>query len=545
MRVGRVLGGARRARADEAAHLLVGVCPWASGSRPWLARQLPSWTSLAELDLVRRVGALQRDKKHQLDGKDPPRSRPNTNVALAQPLRTQAPSRLELSGLVPVSGARQTEYMETSQQTRSLAPDLARGFMLLLIAIANVSVHLWGREIPLYTTHPIDGGVLDRALSALAILFVDARIYPMFAFLFGYGMVQFARSRMARGDTQQRVASMFLRRHLWLIAFGFVHAALLFSGDILGAYGLTGLALTAALFWRSDRAVKITARVLLGLAALGALLFMAIMMLLAVFVPGDVWNSILGEELVGVGALTTGGASYGWSVLERIGLWLLATPGNVLALLVPACVLLGWLAGRHRWLEVPTARFKLGTVAVWGISVGAVVAAPVALSYLDAMTVPDPLMWGMMMLSSIAGVAGGIGYAALFGLLGQRLQGREGAVSRAIAAVGKRSLSSYLLQSMIFAPLLAAWGVGLGERIGTATAFAIALGVWLLSLVIAVLLERRGARGPAEVLLRRLTYGRSAEAPSVISGVGAAHLTASDTEGGPTSRARDPRIENM
>jgi uncharacterized membrane protein YeiB len=48
----------------------------------------------------------------------------------------------------------------------------------------------------------------------------------------------------------------------------------------------------------------------------------------------------------------------------------------------------------------------------------------------------------------------------------------------------------------------------MGSRINTAAAFGIALGAWLLSLILAVILERRGARGPAEVLLRRLTYAR-------------------------------------
>ncbi|MCQ6405544.1 hypothetical protein NPM08_33530, partial [Bacillus cereus] len=77
------------------------------------------------------------------------------------------------------------------------------------------------------------------------------RIYPMFAFLFGYGMVQFSRSRIARGIPEQVVDRMLRRRHAWLIVFGGIHAALLFAGDILGAYGLAGLILAAIFFRRS------------------------------------------------------------------------------------------------------------------------------------------------------------------------------------------------------------------------------------------------------------------------------------------------------
>ncbi|QAB17920.1 DUF418 domain-containing protein [Leucobacter muris] len=391
---------------------------------------------------------------------------------------------------------------------RALAPDLARGWMLLLIAIANVSVYLWGHDTPLYTTHPSDGSALDRALSALTILFVDARVYPMFAFLFGYGMVQFARSRETRGVPLVAVRGMFWRRHWWLLSFGFVHAALLFAGDILGAYGLAGLALTAALFWRSDRVLKFAAWTMFALVAFGAVSSLGLGLLLNALVPADSPALMTAADFGSTADMLNGVQGYGWAMLARIGMWLVSTPATVLSLVVPLCILLGWLAGRHRWLEAAGSRIGLGAVAGWGILVSTVAAAPTAMLYLGLLPALEPVAWAMILLNQLAGAAGGVGYAALFGVIGPRLQHRAGAVSRAVAAVGKRSLSSYLLQSVVFAPLLAAWGFGMGSRINTAAAFGIALGAWLLSLILAVILERRGARGPAEVLLRRLTYAR-------------------------------------
>lgn len=78
---------------------------------------------------------------------------------------------------------------------------------------------------------------------------------------------------------------------------------------------------------------------------------------------------------------------------------------------------------------------------------------------------------------------------------------------RGIAAVGQRSLTFYLFQSLVFAPLLSAWGLGLGQHLGTAGALLIALAVWLVSIPHAMALAFRGRRGPAEAVLRRLTYG--------------------------------------
>jgi uncharacterized membrane protein YeiB len=54
--------------------------------------------------------------------------------------------------------------------------------------------------------------------------------------------------------------------------------------------------------------------------------------------------------------------------------------------------------------------------------------------------------------------------------------------------------------------VLAAWGLGLGAHLTSATAMLVGIGVWLLTVVVAHRLDVAGIRGPAEVLLRRLTY---------------------------------------
>lgn len=398
---------------------------------------------------------------------------------------------------------------------RALAPDLARGVMLLFIAIANVSWFLYGGDDHPAVVHPADGTVLDRVLSTLAILFVDARVYPMFAFLFGYGMVQFATSRAQRGIPEPLVRRMLARRNWWMIAFGFVHAALLFAGDIIGAYGLAGLVLAALFFRRTDRTLKILVWVVVAMLAVSALFSIFGAVMVSWVLPQA--TGVSAEELAGDAGFTVGGqrdmlsgdGDYLASIVSRVLFFTLGLFGQFLGLVVPACILLGWLAARHRFLEDPERhRRLLGRTALWGILLGVLGAVPQALSYLGLLPLADAAWWGTMGLVTLTGMAGGIGYAALFALLALRLRDRVGAPLRAIAAIGKRSLSFYLLQSLVFAPLLAAWGFGMGEWMGTAGAYALALGAWVLSLVIAALLESRGTRGPAEALLRRLTYRR-------------------------------------
>jgi uncharacterized protein len=113
----------------------------------------------------------------------------------------------------------------------------------------------------------------------------------------------------------------------------------------------------------------------------------------------------------------------------------------------------------------------------------------------------------------VTGLFGGLGYIALFGLIAAALIRRgdtAGPITTSITAVGKRSLSAYLAQSLICAPVLAAWGLGLGGVLGSAAVALFAVGVWLLTVLGCAVLERQGRRGPAEWLLRRLAYGRPA-----------------------------------
>ena len=126
----------------------------------------------------------------------------------------------------------------TSLTRRLLAPDLARGAMLLFIAVANAPWYLWGVDKRVIASHPADGSPADLVAQTIAIIPIDGRSYPMFAFLFGYGIVQLYRRQEQAGVSHADARRLLRRRHLWMIAFGFVHALLLWYGDIIGALEL-------------------------------------------------------------------------------------------------------------------------------------------------------------------------------------------------------------------------------------------------------------------------------------------------------------------
>ena len=175
-------------------------------------------------------------------------------------------------------------------------------------------------------------------------------------------------------------------------------------------------------------------------------------------------------------------------------------------------MLLAFWAARQRILEEPGRHLPLlRRVAVVGLAVGWSFGLVHAIDHVGPGLVPDQVFWVFSASQSASGLFGGLGYVALFGLIAHRIAARHQPLGMgvvAVTAVGKRSLSCYLAQSVICAPLLAAWGLGLGGILGSAATALFAVGVWLLTVVLAYAQERAGQRGPAEVLLRRLVYPR-------------------------------------
>lgn len=396
-----------------------------------------------------------------------------------------------------------------ASRARAIAPDLARGLMLLLIALANMPWHLFGRETGLTSMHHVDGSLGDRIWQAIAIVAVDGRSYPLFAVLFGYGIWQLYRKQLAAGATSKEARRLLRRRHWWMLAFGAVHAALLWTGDIIGAYGLVGLLIGWIFLERRDRTIAIWAWVLGGLLALGALATAAMGALLgALDLPFDVEGGDAGAipSMAGI-------ESYPMSILARLGMWVVITPGQgILGLVVPIAILLAILAARHGILEEPERhRSLLVRVAVWGIAIGWAGGALALAEFLGAFA-PMP-SWTFSLVHAATGLPAGVGYAALFGLIATRMARRPlGVAGKALTAVGKRSMTSYLLQSVLFAPVLSAWGLGLGGVLTEWQGALYAVGVWLVTVVVALALDAGGRRGPAETLLRRLAYPRDAKA---------------------------------
>lgn len=376
-----------------------------------------------------------------------------------------------------------------SQKERALAPDLARGFMLLLVVLAHAPTLLFTSD-PWVMNRPEGVHLLDRVINFIELLFVDNRARYLFAVLFGYGLVMVIENQLRKG-TSDRAAKRLLRRRAWiLILFGFVLHVFIGGLDILSVYGFSIL-LIGWLLFRPDRVLTRTL-ILVGL-------FYSLLM---PFMYIHVANALGG---VGFPRLFSATDTYTGIVLERLFSFPsvqfihITTP-----MLLP--ILVGMWAGRKRLLIEPHHhRKQLSRIVIAGISISVIGGLPLALIGAEIWH-PTPTVAGLVFsLHLLTGLAGGCGYAAIFGLIGAVAKG-TGRATRSLAALGKRSLTFFVFNEAILVLILSPVALGLGKTLHSTGAAMVAVLIWLTSLGLAIALEKMKRRGSLDALFRLLVY---------------------------------------
>ena len=383
---------------------------------------------------------------------------------------------------VPFTEAVTTDLLRpTAVAARALGPDLARGFMLLFIALANSHYFLSASSVR--GGYPMDGSNLDAAVIWLISTFVDGRAFPMFGLLFGYGVAAIVRRQDALGP--RGVRRLLWRRSLVLVVVGVLHALLLYAGDILAAYGVLLFVGAWAVRWK-DRWLVLTALIFLVLVSM----------------PGPD-SSTLTSDPPDLSMLPP---DVGTMLVERAKASAFVALLGPLGFICPFVV--GIWAGRRRVLEQPQRHLGLLRVtATVGIGAAVLGAQPIALLLAGVVTTPDPSTLELIAsLHDSTGVLGGFGYAALLALVATRLQARRRPVVDAIAAVGQRSMTCYLAQSVVWAVVFTPFLLDLSDNLTVSSTALLAGLTWVTTVLLADWMRRSGRRGPFEVLIRRVTY---------------------------------------
>ena len=386
----------------------------------------------------------------------------------------------------------------TPPSERITSLDALRGFALLGILVINIRVFSMPEQTLLNPNVYGDFTGLNYWTWFLGHVFARSKFITVFSALFGAGVLLFIESKEEKGQDAVR---LHLRRTAVLIAIGLLHAYLLWYGDILVTYGLTGIFL---LFVRD-----LDARRLAGLAGIFLLFVPAIELFAAVSIGGE---AIAAQWAPAEAAIRQEVATYrgGWlgQMSHRVGSsFQRQTTGFIGQSFwrVGGVMLLGMALYKRGVLtgERSTAFYRR---LVAGGAVGvAIVVAGVAYIEANDWSAGAALYWRQFNYVGSLLVAGGyVGLVTLF----VRRRG-EGLVTRALAAVGRTAFTNYLLQTVIATTIFYGHGLGLFGSVSRVEAMGIVVAIWAVQVPLSMLWLRHFRFGPVEWVWRTLTYGEA------------------------------------
>lgn len=414
-----------------------------------------------------------------------------------------------MSEVLPKDNARP---QRSASSHRILAPDIARGLALLGIALANVAT-AWLTPTIVYSSARLGGimhdSIWERSYALFAAMFVHVRGLPMFSTLLGYGVGMIVLSLWRREYPITKARAVVMRRYAFLALLGLIHMVFLFWGDIMFFYGVAGV-LFALIITLKDKFLWMLA----GLLAVLSIFFTlgsTVILPFLVDIP---------EVSLSSGAIDFSTKSYGEYVL--LGLIILvaqfAAIPSELMMLMPVMIV-GFIAARHRVLSrVDEFKKPLWIAVAVFLAIALLIGLPWGLAEIGVL--PNSYANTFYYLNQAFGPFSGPGIVAVVALAVQPLQRRLDQASatgqgykiawpvRMVAALGARSMSGYVAQSLIFLVLTQKFTLGVGIGGGILVSAAIAGGVWLFTLLGAFALELAHKRGPFEAAHRYLAYGK-------------------------------------
>jgi uncharacterized protein len=371
---------------------------------------------------------------------------------------------------------------------RSARIDALRGFAVFGILVVNVWSFAYGYALYRYPFHETPS-LADQLAAMFVAGLAEQKFYPIFAFLFGAGFALQTGRRPGAVD-------IYRRRLHWLLACGLVHGTLVWFGDILTAYAVTG-------FWLAPKAGRPLRELVLSLRIVVVVNLMLLLgyggMIVASYDDSLVSIAAQVAEARHEHAVYTMGS---WS--EIAGARLRDFGSNLIGfvIFVPRLALLfllGVFAVRLGWLTRPERhRAAWRKVRNIGLLVGVPLGAWWALLALPG-TAALPGAALATALQEVAGPCLGAAYVAAFMLARER-------TASWLAPVGKMALTSYLTQSLLLAFLLQGFGLGLGAGMGHAQMLALCCAIMVLQLLLCRWWLAGHAQGPFEAAWRRYTH---------------------------------------
>jgi uncharacterized protein len=389
--------------------------------------------------------------------------------------------------------------------SRLVTLDVLRGFALFGIFYAHMLVWFAGGPLEQHY-YQTNYGVGSGIAMAIYMLFVIAKFFSLFAFLFG---VSFHIQLQSLAQRHTSPASRFAWRLFLLAMIGLVHH-IFWRADILSIYAVLGFVLIFSRHLCDRRLLVLGMMLVLNLPTKVAELITYLISGHVTLFPVD---------------LEADGAAY--TQLMREGSWTELFAHNFAALwdktvhqvnsgrglITLGYFLLGVYAGRRGWFSTGEAgaghfRWLRRRSLIWiAIAALALVALAVSQQMLGSEITDSSLAyWAMGLYSDIYNTAMTFLYIALVSLLMLRPNWQRRLAP--LARVGKLALSVYLLQSLVGVLLFFHVGLGLFDQTTPGVNSLLAIGIFAVMMIVCGWWLKYFQYGPVEWLWRSATERR-------------------------------------
>lgn len=400
----------------------------------------------------------------------------------------------EMGGAVPVT---------LGERISSI--DVLRGFALLGILIMNIQSF---SMIMAGYVNPTAFGDLSGAnywVWTLSNIIANEKFISIFSMLFGAGIVLMTGRAEAKGINPK---GLHVRRSVWLIVIGLLHAYLLWYGDILFTYGVCALIVFKGRK-TSPRKLIIVGLIIFSIASLLFLMFGFSLP----FWPEESKANSMRNWLPAAEQVAEELAAYRGNWLEQMSARI---PAAIALQVFIFLILEGWrvcglmligmaLFKKGVFSAERSARFYAAMVGI-GYGVGLpLVTAGVIKNFAAGWAYEYSMFFGSQ-YNYWASVFVALGHVGVVMLLCR--SSLLGWLKRVLAAFGRMALTNYLMQTVICTTLFYGHGFGLFGYVERWQQILIVISIWIVQLIYSPIWLRRYRFGPAEWVWRSLTYGK-------------------------------------
>lgn len=382
------------------------------------------------------------------------------------------------------------EFKAQPPPTRIVSIDRMRGFSLLGIFLVNmISFHS-----PYFYIDPEKWwhGTLNIVTYRFIDIFVQASFYPLFAMLFGYGLVILRKRTLQKGIRFNPIA---IRRLSILLFMGLIHAFLIWDGDILITYAVCGFVFLLFIGWSARR--LLIAGFILYIVPNLLLLFM---LGAADALQGESEFTMYDKEAANQAMMAYQTGSFAEVTGQRISEWYKNNDliGFIFYLItILPLFMIGAGAAKNRLFEnVDSKRHMMGYSAI-------------VLALAGVLIKSLPFLTGRTLMTDYAQDAFGGGMLAMAYALFIALASEKRIFDKLLApleAAGRLSISNYLFQSIVATLIFYSYGLGYYGKISIFAGSVLALSIYAFQLAASTWYIKRYYYGPVEWLWRSGTY---------------------------------------